>query len=77
MGEIVEFPHHRESRRTGCARWTRGQAGITLSARPACAALAMALAAAAPAWSNDRDATGRQGARPSATTLTDTQRLTS
>jgi hypothetical protein len=37
----------------------------------------MALATAAPAWSNDRDAAGRQGARPSATALTDAPRLTS
>ncbi|HEX7857214.1 MAG TPA: hypothetical protein VF503_26330 [Sphingobium sp.] len=44
MGEIVEFP----SRREPCSRWRRGQASISLTARPACAALAMALATATP-----------------------------
>ncbi|MFT3967130.1 MAG: hypothetical protein QM690_14725 [Sphingobium sp.] len=45
MGEIVEFPRRREA----CSRWRRGQAAISLTARPACAALAMALAGVAPA----------------------------
>lgn len=69
MGEIVEFPNRRE----GCARWTPGwshdQGAAILSARPACAVLAMALAAnALPP--NNGTVIGRQGSRSSATILT-------
>lgn len=64
MGEIVEFPRRRE----GCARWRRGQDEMSLAARPACAALAMALAAL-PFLRIGRDAGGRQDARSSATVL--------
>jgi hypothetical protein len=44
MGEIVAFPRQRE----GCARWLRSRSAVQLAARPACAALAMVFAAAAP-----------------------------
>lgn len=40
MGEIIPFPRQRSM----CSRWQHAHGAITLAARPACAALAMALA---------------------------------
>ncbi len=39
MGEMIAFP----GLRSGCTRWRQATTAITLSARPACAMLAMAL----------------------------------
>ncbi|MCE7796919.1 hypothetical protein LWE61_10145 [Sphingobium sufflavum] len=65
MGEIVEFPRQRE----GCARWRRAPGAITLTARPACAALAMALAATTPSKASVDGGGAQPAARLTATVL--------
>lgn len=69
MGEIVEFPRARQSDREGCASWRHGQETRALIARPACAALAMALAAAATSASPriGTERVAQQDSRTSAT----------
>ncbi len=85
MGEIVEFPQRRassranlgtsiaeslvEGRRAGCARWNRGQGAMSLAARPACAALAMALATNTPMQKVAAEDTTKRNMTASATIL--------
>lgn len=54
MGEIIAFPN----RQGGCSRWQAGSAAITLAARPACAALAKALARPARDTGSGADRSG-------------------